>query len=111
WPLMKGLLTAKFARDHSFDARDGRQKLPMFQGNEWQKNQDFLDELRSIAAESGSSVAQIVVNWTIHRPGVTVALCVAKRAGHVRETAGARGGELSAEHAPRLAPAILRPRP
>ena len=27
-------------------------KYPMFQGEEWQKNQDFVDELRAIAAET-----------------------------------------------------------
>ena len=50
WPLMKGLLAGKLARDHQFAASDGRAKYPMFQGDEWQKNQDFLDELRAIAA-------------------------------------------------------------
>ena len=46
WPLMKGLLAGKLARDHQFDARDSRRNYPMYQGDEWQKNQDFLDALR-----------------------------------------------------------------
>ncbi len=51
WPLMKGLLAGKLARDHRFAEGDGRAKYPMFNGQEWEKNQDFVDELRGIAAD------------------------------------------------------------
>src|SRR5205085_1091450 len=73
WPLMKGLLAGKLPRDHVFDPKDGRRKYPMFQGDEWRKNQDFLDQLRPLAASVNRSVAQVVLNWTIQRPGITVA--------------------------------------
>lgn len=95
WPLMKGLLAGKLSRDHQFAAGDGRAKYPMFQGDEWQKNQDFLDMLRPIAEEAGKTVAQLVVNWTIHQPGITVALCGAKRAHQIEESAGAMGWKLT----------------
>ncbi len=97
WPLMKGLLAGKLPRDHVFQPGDGRTKYPMFQGDEWQKNQDFLDCLRDIAAQLGKTVAQLVVNWTIYQPGITGALCGAKRAHQIRETAGAMGWRLSNE--------------
>jgi aryl-alcohol dehydrogenase-like predicted oxidoreductase len=78
----------------------------MFSGEEWEKNQDFVDHLRDIAAESGKTVAQVVVNWTIHREGITVALCGAKRPDQLRENAGAMGWKLSAEHLARIDRAI-----
>lgn len=106
WPLMKGLLTAKFSRDHQFDPRDGRKKYPMFQGDEWRKSQDFLDQLRIIANETGHTVAQVVVNWTIHQPGITSALCGAKRPDQIRDTAGAMGWKLSEDHINRIDQAI-----
>ena len=89
WPLMKGLLAGKLPRDHQFDPADGRAKYPMFQGQEWQKNQDFLDELKAIAGDLGISVAQLVVAWTIAQPGITSALCGAKRDWQIQETAAA----------------------
>jgi aryl-alcohol dehydrogenase-like predicted oxidoreductase len=95
WPLMKGLLAGKLPRDHVFAPRDGRQKYPMFQGTEWTKTQDFLDRLRPIAAEAGKSVAQLVLNWTIHRPGITAALCGAKRPEQIRDNAGGMGWKLT----------------
>jgi len=88
WPLMKGLLAGKLPRDHVFAPGDGRAKYPMFQGEEWQKTQDMIDALRAIAAECGKTVAQVVINWTIHQPGITVALCGAKRAEQARDNAG-----------------------
>lgn len=97
WPLMKGLLAGHLRRDHVFQPKDGRPKYPMFQGEEWQKNQDFVDLLRELARESGKTISQIVINWTIHRPGVTSALCGAKRAYQTEETAAAMGWRLN-EH-------------
>ncbi len=95
WPLMKGLLAGHLRRDHVFQPKDGRPKYPMFQGEEWQKNQDFADRLRELSRENGKTVSQIVINWTIHGPGVTSALCGAKRAHQIEETAGAMGWRLN----------------
>lgn len=97
WPLMKGLLAGKLPRDHQFDPRDGRRKYPMFSGAEWEKNQDFLDRLRPIAANCGVTLSQLVLNWTIQRPGITVAICGAKRPEQIRENAGALTWKLSPE--------------
>ncbi len=108
WPLMKGLLAGKLARDHVFDVRDGRRKYPMFQGDEWIKNQDFLDELRPIAAEAGKSVAELVINWTIHQAGITAALCGAKRPEQIRANAGGMGWRLSESQKERIQQAIAR---
>jgi aryl-alcohol dehydrogenase-like predicted oxidoreductase len=106
WPLMKGLLAGKLPRDHVFDAHDGRKKYPMFQGEEWQKNQDFMDKLRPIAEETGHSVAQVVINWTIQRAGITCALCGAKRPEQIRDNAAALAWQLSPAQVERIDRAI-----
>ncbi|WP_373651174.1 aldo/keto reductase [Schlesneria sp. DSM 10557] len=106
WPLMKGLLAGKLPRDHQFDPKDGRPKYPMFSGDEWNKNQDFLDRLRPIAEECQSTVAQLVLNWTIQRPGITVALCGAKRPDQIRDNAAALTWTLTAEQISRIDQAI-----
>lgn len=106
WPLMKGLLAGAMKRDHTLDERDSRRGYPMYQGDEWRKNQDFLDTLREVSAEAGVSVAQLVVNWTLRQPGITSVLCGAKRPEQIQETAGAMGWELSEAHAERVSAAI-----
>ena len=106
WPLLKGLLAGKLARDHVFLPGDGRAKYPMFQGEEWRKNQDIVERLRAIAEEIGKSVAQLVINWTIHREGITAALCGAKRPDQVEENAGAGGWSLTEEQLGRVDEAL-----
>ena len=78
-----------------FQTRDGRAKYPMFQGEEYQKNLDFVDRLQEVASEAKKTVAQVVINWTIHQPGITVAICGAKRSNQVADNAGAMGWQLS----------------
>ncbi|MCH7729092.1 MAG: aldo/keto reductase [Planctomycetes bacterium] len=106
WPLMKGLLAGQLRRDHVFQPKDGRAKYAMFQGAEWQKNHDFLDRLREIAGSVGKSLAQISVNWTIHQPGVTAALCGAKRPHQIQETAGAMNWQITPEHLAQIEAAL-----
>lgn len=108
WPLLKGLLAGKLSRDHQFREGDGRPKYPMFQGSEWQKNHDFIDELRDIAASLGKTVAQVVVNWTIQQPGITSVLCGAKRPEQIEETAGAMGWQMDDDALLRIDTALKR---
>ena len=97
WPLMKGLLAGKLSREHVFAEKDGRRKYPMFSGDEFQRNQDFIDKLRKLAMDIGKSVAEIVLNWTIQRPGISAALCGAKRPQQIRENAATLSWSLSSE--------------
>lgn len=97
WPLMKGMLAGKLRRDHVWDPKDGRQKYPIFMGEQWTKNHDFVDALRPIAERAGRTVGQLAVAWVIQRPGITAALCGAKRPEQIREIAPAMTWTLSAE--------------
>jgi aryl-alcohol dehydrogenase-like predicted oxidoreductase len=108
WPLMKGLLAGRMRREHVFPSTDSRHKYPMFQGDEWRKNSDFVEELRAIANDVGRTVAELVLNWTIHRPGITAALCGAKRPEQIRENARGIGWQLSADQLARIDAAIER---
>jgi len=94
WPLLKGLLAGKLSRDHQFDENDGRKKYPAFQGGEYQRSQDLVDTLRTIAARLDRSVASVVLNWTIQQPGITAALCGAKRPDQIIDNASAMGWQL-----------------
>jgi len=96
WALMKGLLAGRLSREEPLDPTDSRHKYPMYQGLEWEKNQTFVDHLRDVAADAGQTVAQVVINWTIHQPGITAALCGAKRPWQFEELAGSMGWQLTA---------------
>jgi aryl-alcohol dehydrogenase-like predicted oxidoreductase len=106
WPLMKGLLAGAIGRHDTLDEADSRRDYPMYQGDEWRKNHDFVDELRLVAESEGVTLAQLVVNWTLSQPGITTVLCGAKRPDQIAETAGAMGWRLGADAAARVEAAI-----
>lgn len=107
WALMKGLLAGHITRDQPLAPTDKRLKYPMYQGEEWEKNLQFVDQLRAVAADAGKTVAQVVVNWTIHQPGITVALCGAKQPWQFAEVAKAMGWQLSEAQLERIDAALL----
>jgi len=108
WPLLKGLLAGKLSRHHVFQPGDGRAKYVMFQGEEWQRNQDLLHDLRAIARESNKTVAQLVVQWTLAQPGITSALCGAKRPDQILESAAALRDDFTNEEHAKINAALAR---
>jgi len=94
WVLMKGLLAGKLQRDHKFDPRDRRLTYDIYQGEQWERSQNFLDRLRGLSSEVGCTVSQLVLAWTTQQPGITVALCGAKRPDQIEETARAMSLQL-----------------
>ena len=97
WPLLKGLLAGTLPRDFVFRPGDGRAKYPMFQGDEWDRNQAFLDTLRELSKQLNRSVTEIVINWTIHQSNISSALCGAKRPYQIVDSAQAMTFRLSEE--------------
>ncbi|MBX7166538.1 MAG: aldo/keto reductase [Pirellulales bacterium] len=107
WPLLKGLLAGRMTPDFVFRPGDGRAKYPMFQSPEFERNLEFVAALQRIADDAGRSVAQLVLCWTIHQPGITTALVGAKRPEQIRENAGGAGWSLSSEQLAAIDAALL----
>lgn len=81
WPLMKGLLAGGLSRDHKFHPADSRQNYPMFQGRQWQLNQDFMQQVRQIANQFSVPITGLVLKWTLQHCGFI--LCGAKRPNQI----------------------------
>jgi aryl-alcohol dehydrogenase-like predicted oxidoreductase len=94
WPLMKGLFAGKI-RPESLHQRDNRRKYPQYQGEELQKNLELVEKLRLIAQDAGHTVVELVINWILRQPGITCAVCGARRPEQIRENAGGSDWELS----------------
>jgi aryl-alcohol dehydrogenase-like predicted oxidoreductase len=97
WPLMKGLLAGGMRRDTVFPGSDSRHKYPMFNGDEFQRNLDFVEALRPIAARLGCSLPDLVLAWTAEQPGITSVLFGATSPEQVRSDARALACELDDE--------------
>lgn len=96
-PLQRGILTGKIGPDHKFGEGDHRPATKFYQPENLKRINAFLDEIRPMAESKGVSLAQLVIRWTINRPGITVALVGARNAGQAVQNARAIHVKLGAE--------------
>ncbi|HEY8916708.1 MAG TPA: aldo/keto reductase [Chitinophaga sp.] len=96
-PLQRGILTGKIKPGHSFNEGDTREGNRFYQPENITRINAFLDELRPMAESKNATVAQLVIRWTIERPGITVALVGARDANQAIQNAKAINVKLSAE--------------
>lgn len=94
-PLERGLLTDEIKPASSFPADDSRGAKPEWQGEHFQRTLAMVERLKPIAAECKKTLAQLVLNWTIHQPGLTAAICGAKRPEQVVENVGGANWRLT----------------
>jgi len=100
--LERGLLTGKVTMDRTFGKGDHRAGHPFFQPENRRRILAFLDRIRPVADAHDATLAQLAVNWTIHRPGITAALVGARNARQVEENAGAAELQLTGEELARI---------
>ena len=74
WPLMKGLLAGGMCRDQVFSVTDSRHKYPMFIGEEFQRNLDFVEALRPVSLRLNCELPDLVLAWTAEQSGITCVL-------------------------------------
>jgi aryl-alcohol dehydrogenase-like predicted oxidoreductase len=96
-PLQRGLLSGKIGVGHTFGQGDTRAGSKFYKEENLVRINRFLDRLRPLAAEKKATLSQLVIRWTIERPGITIALVGARNAEQAVQNAGAIGVRLSAE--------------
>ena len=96
-PLVLGLLTGKVGPDRVFPESDLRSKQKRFSKGNRQKVADLLKEFEPVADKHGCSMAQLVIAWTIHQPGLTHTLVGARTSDQAIENAGAGRVQLDNE--------------
>lgn len=107
-PLQRGLLTGKVTADRQFAPGDHRADNPLFRRENRRRVLAFLDELRPIAEAHRATLAQLVLAWTIRRPGITAALVGARDARQARENAQAADVQLTEEQMQRINESVDR---
>ncbi len=89
--LAQGLLTGKFGPDCQFAEGDHRAKNKLFQGENYQRAQKALEQLRPIAERHQCTLAQLSLAWLIAQPQ-TNAIAGARNAQQA--TANAKAAEI-----------------
>jgi aryl-alcohol dehydrogenase-like predicted oxidoreductase len=95
-PLQRGILTGKIEPGHCFAPTDHRAQQYYFRRENHERVMALLREIQPIADARGITLSQLVLNWTLHRPGITHVLVGARDPQQVEENAGAAGFLLTA---------------
>lgn len=96
-PLERGVLTGKIRPGHVFAEGDHRAEYRFYTDENLLKINAFLDKLRPLAESKSATLAQLVLRWTIERPGITVALVGARNAAQSTANAHAMDIRLTPE--------------
>lgn len=92
-PLERGLLTGKLSINPQFASGDHRANHPSFTNENIIKTNAMLARLQPLADDKGITLSQLVLRWTVQRPGITIALAGARNAAQSLQNAIA--GEFS----------------
>jgi aryl-alcohol dehydrogenase-like predicted oxidoreductase len=103
--LGQGFLTGKYGPDWVFPPDDRRSRLPQFAGAGFTRWGKLLDELATVARQTGSTAAQIALRWALETGAATTVIVGAKSAQHVIDACAALEFELTHEQSASLAEA------
>jgi aryl-alcohol dehydrogenase-like predicted oxidoreductase len=96
-PLQRGLLTGKIRPGQVFGEGDTRAGSKFYKDENIGRINTFLNGLRQLAVKHNASLAQLVIRWTLERPGITIALVGARNAEQAVQNARAIDVKLSVE--------------
>ncbi len=91
------MLTGKIRPWHRFGEGDTRTGSKFFKDENVTRINAILDSLRPLAELKKATLSQLVIRWTLERPGITIALVGARDAGQAIQNAEAIGVKLSPE--------------
>jgi len=107
-PLGRGFLTGQFKSPDDFPEDDFRKHHPRFQGENFQKNLQLVEEVEAMAKEKGCTTAQLALAWVLAQGEDIVPIPGTKHVKYLDENIGALEVELTSEDLKRL-DAILPP--
>ena len=101
-PLERGLLAGTVPPERQFPEGDHRATHRFFSEDNRRRVLDALGRVKPIADAKGVSYAQLVINWTIHQPGITAALVGARNAEQAAHNAAAMNFTLTPDESARV---------
>jgi len=94
-PLGRGFLTGQIKRIEDLEADDYRRGSPRFQGENFGKNLDLVEEINAIASEKRCAPSQLALAWVLAQGTDIVPIPGTKRRKYLEENIGALAVELT----------------
>lgn len=101
-PLGRGFLTGAIPSAGALAEDDFRLTSPRFQGENFDRNQALVAQVRALAEERGCTAGQVAIAWLLHRGQDVIPIPGTKRIKYLEENVGAVNVSLDAEALARL---------
>ena len=101
-PLGRGFLTGRFRSPEDLEPDDFRRNNPRFQGENFAKNLQLLEEVNAIAAEKGCTPSQLALAWVLAQGKDIVPIPGTKRRKYLEENIAAVNVRLTAADLARI---------
>jgi aryl-alcohol dehydrogenase-like predicted oxidoreductase len=99
-PLGRGFLTGAIKSPEDFDQDDYRRSNPRFQGENFRRNLELVEKVKSFAAQAGATPSQLALAWVLAQGEDILPIPGTKRRKYIEENAA--GVDLA------LTPEVLR---
>ncbi len=107
-PLGRGFLTGKIEQVADLPADDNRRKFPRFQNENFEKNLQIVERLKSFANEKSCTVAQLVLSWVLAQGDDIIPIPGTKRRKYLEENIGSLEVKLSVADLERIEEIVPR---
>ena len=94
-PLGRGFLSGRFQSPEDLEEGDFRRRNPRFQGENFQRNLEFVERVREIAEEKNATPAQLALAWVLAQGEDIVPIPGTKRRERLEENVAALDVELT----------------
>ena len=101
-PLGRGFLTGQFKSPNDFPDDDFRKFHPRFQGENFKKNLQLVDEVEAMAKGKGCTTAQLALAWVLAQGDDIVPIPGTRRVRYLDENIGALDVKLTRDDLERL---------
>ncbi len=88
-PLGRGFLTGQLKKFEDFAADDYRRMSPRFQGENFEKNLQLVQQLEKLAIQKGCTTSQLALAWVLNQGDHIFPIPGTKRIKYLEENAGA----------------------
>ncbi|ALM49825.1 aldo/keto reductase [Flavobacterium psychrophilum] len=99
-PLGRGFISGDIKTPEDFPENDFRRGIPKFQGEQFNKNIDLLNELNKLSAEKNITASQLALAWAINKGFVPIP--GTKHIKYIEQNIAAAAIELTVEEMKRL---------
>ena len=101
-PLGRGFLTSAVKPAEEYDQNDFRRHNPRFQGENFQKNKQAIDQLSALASEKGITPAQLALAWLLAQGDDIVPIPGTRSLKRLQENVGAADVSLGQDDLDRI---------